>query len=367
MSQSTAEILASRPALFGDYPVTKDDIAGCVVCIVCFAVLAVINMTILRRNLARGHKFIPSGAMFGLCMARIVTFSMRLASAIHPTNLNVSIAASIFIAAGVVILFVLNVLFSQRLFTAQHPSRAYVGSAFYNIMKLFYISIIAFLIVLVVTSGVYYHTNATVMQGIAQFRKVAMVYFTVTAFMPTLIVAAAYAIPRSEQDRTWPVHYAHWIDSYSGLYFPDPRKLPSAVEFYAEIPEGETRIPVQVIPPPDRGTRKVSIFLVLFASVILTFGTAVRTAATFGHAAEIQKPWYDYRVTMYMCIALVELMVEISWIIGRVDLRFYIPNNDKSWKKLATAQGTEKLPHMDVDEEAEVDTPRQLSGERKSF
>ncbi|KAK9237524.1 hypothetical protein V1525DRAFT_403843 [Lipomyces kononenkoae] len=367
MAQSTAGRLASQPALFGDYPVRKDDIAGCVVCIVCFVVLAVTNMTIFRRNLARGHKFIPSAAMFGLCMARIVTFSMRLASTTHPTNLNVSIAASIFVAAGVVVLFVLNVLFSQRIFTAQHPSRAYVGSAFYNIMRLYYFSIIAFLIVLVVTSGVYYHTNATVMQGIAQFRKVAMVYFTVSAFMPTLIVAVAYAIPRSEQDRTWPVHYAHWIERYSGTYSSDPRKMPSAVEFYAEVPARETRIPVQVIPPSDRGARKVSLLLVIFASVLLTFATAVRTAATFVHALEIDKPWYDDRVTMYICIALVELLVEISWIVGRVDLRFYIPNNNKFWTKLAAAQGNEKLQPVGLDEEAELDTARQESGETKSL
>ncbi|KAK9358339.1 hypothetical protein V1504DRAFT_461498 [Lipomyces starkeyi] len=349
-------MLTSRPAIFGDYPVRKDDIAGSVVCIVCFFVLAVTNMTIFRRNRARGHKFIPSGAMFGLCMARIVTFSMRVAYTTHLSNVNISIASSIFIAAGVVILFVLNILFSQRVFTAQHPSRAYVGSLFFNIMKIYYFSIIAFLIVLIISTGVYYHTNATVMKGIAQFRKVAMVYFTIAAFLPTLIVTAAYAIPRSKQDRTWPVHYAHWIGKYSGVYSPDPRNMPSASEFYSEIHEGDTRTPVHVIPPSDRGAREVSLVLIIVPSVLLTFATAVRTVSTFKSAVEIFKPWYDYRVTMYLCIALVELSVEITWIVGRVDLRFYIPDNDKQWKKLAAAVAdNEKVGVMDLDVDGETE------------
>ncbi|KAK9387843.1 hypothetical protein V1515DRAFT_600475 [Lipomyces mesembrius] len=350
-------MLASRPAVFGDYPLRKDDIAGPVVCIVCFFVLAVTNMTIFRRNSARGHKFVPSGAMFGLCMARIVTFSMRLAYTTHPSNVNISIAASVFIAAGVVILFILNILFSQRVFTSQHPSRAYVGSLFYNIMKMYYISIIAFLIVLVVITGVFYHTNTTVMKGIAQFRKVAMVYFTIAAFMPILIVTAAYAIPRSEQDRTWPVHYAHWIGKYSGVYSPDLRDMPSATDFYSEIHDGDNRTPVHVIPPSDRGARKVSLALIIVPSIVLTFVTAVRTTSSFVSAEEILKPWYDYRVTMYLCIALAELSVEITWIIGRVDLRFYIPDNDKQWKKLAAVAGNEKVGVicLDADEETEFE------------
>ncbi|KAK9491632.1 hypothetical protein V1508DRAFT_421474 [Lipomyces doorenjongii] len=353
-------MLAPRPAVFGDYPLRKDDIAGSVVCIVCFFVLAVTNMTIFRRNLARGHKFVPSGAMFGLCMARIVTFSMRLAYTTHPSNVNISIAASIFIAAGVVILFVLNVVFSQRVFTAQHPSLAYVGSLFFNIMKMYYISIIAFLIVLIVSTGVFYHTNSTVMKGISQFRKVAMVYFTLAAFMPILIVTAAYAIPRSERDKTWPVHYAHWVGKYSGVYSPDPRNMPSATDFYSEIRDGDNRTPVHVIPPSDRGAREVSLALIIVPSVILTFATAVRAASSFVTAEEIFKPWFDYRVTMYLCIALTEISVEITWIIGRVDLRFYIPDNDKQWKKLAAVAGNEKVGAMDldVDEETEVEPER---------
>ncbi|KAK9372218.1 uncharacterized protein V1513DRAFT_453129 [Lipomyces chichibuensis] len=355
-------MLVSRPApaLFGDYPLRKDDIAGSVICIVCFFVLAVTNMTIYRRNLARGHKFVPSGAMFGLCMARIVTFSMRLAYTTHPSNVNVTIAASVFIAAGVIILFILNILFSQRVFTAQHPSRAYVGSLFYNVMRMYYISIIVFLIVLVTSTGVYYHTNATVMKGIAHFRKAAMVYFTIAAFMPIPIITAAYAIPQSEQDKTWPVHYAHWIAKYSGLYSPDPRSMPSATEFYSEVHEGDTRTPVHVIPPSDRGAREVSLALIIAPSVVLTFATAVRTVSSFRSAEEIFKPWYDYRVTMYLCIALAELSVEIAWILGRVDLRFYIPDNDKQWKKLAAAADNEKIRaiDLDVDEETEVELER---------
>src|SRR5215469_3990550 len=60
--------------------------------------------------------------LVGFCMARIVTCIMRIASVAKPSNINLAIAALVFNNAGVIILYIVNLIFAQRLIRAQHPS-----------------------------------------------------------------------------------------------------------------------------------------------------------------------------------------------------------------------------------------------------
>ncbi|KAI7360166.1 hypothetical protein KC320_g261 [Hortaea werneckii] len=73
-----------------------------------------------------------SMAMFGFCMSRIATCSVRIAWAAHPTNVNLAIAATIFAAVGILIVFVIVLLLAQRILRATHPklgwSRTLSGS-----------------------------------------------------------------------------------------------------------------------------------------------------------------------------------------------------------------------------------------------
>merc|ERR1712093_697827 len=76
-----------------------------------FVLGAIAHMTILIVNLKRGHKFIISGLLFGFCMARITTCTMRLVFASYARNVHIAIAAQIFVAAGVLLLFIINLIF----------------------------------------------------------------------------------------------------------------------------------------------------------------------------------------------------------------------------------------------------------------
>src|SRR5215469_10985998 len=60
--------------------------------------------------------------LVGFCMARIVTCIMRIASVSKPSNINLAIAALVFTNAGIIILYIVNLIFAQRLIRAQHPS-----------------------------------------------------------------------------------------------------------------------------------------------------------------------------------------------------------------------------------------------------
>ncbi|CAI7654239.1 unnamed protein product [Penicillium crustosum] len=111
----------SKIASVGGRPTIPLDVPICAVFLALFITGGACHMTLLRRNSAKGHKFIPSGATFGFCMSRIVANIMRIAWACHPTNARIAIAAQIFVAAGVLLLFVLNLLYVQRMFRAVYP------------------------------------------------------------------------------------------------------------------------------------------------------------------------------------------------------------------------------------------------------
>ena len=70
-------------------------------------------MAIFRRNRARGRSFKPSVLCFGFCMARLVTFTMRIVWAVEPTNHNVAIVSNVLIAAGVILLVCVAVMFAE--------------------------------------------------------------------------------------------------------------------------------------------------------------------------------------------------------------------------------------------------------------
>ena len=92
------------PAILGGIPTKAVDVPICTVLLVCYVGLGATHMTIFRRNRVHGRNFKPSVLCFGFCMARLVTFTMRIVWAVEPTNRNVAIAGNVLIAAGVILL-----------------------------------------------------------------------------------------------------------------------------------------------------------------------------------------------------------------------------------------------------------------------
>ncbi|OAL69974.1 hypothetical protein A7D00_6013 [Trichophyton violaceum] len=92
----------------GGRPTLSVDVAVSAFFIAIFLAGAVSHFTLFRKNLKRNYKFIPSAATGGFCIARIVANTLRIVWAAKPMNINVAIAAQVFVAAGVLILFVIN-------------------------------------------------------------------------------------------------------------------------------------------------------------------------------------------------------------------------------------------------------------------
>jgi hypothetical protein len=104
MSQDLPLSAQLLPATLGGIPTKTVDIPICTVLLACYLGMAGTHMTIYQHNRAHGRTFRPSVFCFALCMARLVTFTMRIVWAVEPKNHNVAIVSNVFIAAGVILL-----------------------------------------------------------------------------------------------------------------------------------------------------------------------------------------------------------------------------------------------------------------------
>ncbi|KAJ4245857.1 hypothetical protein NW757_009712 [Fusarium falciforme] len=116
-------------ATFGGYPTPSVDDPICGVFIAFFLASAIFNMAIYIRNRGRGHKFLFSAVLFGFSIARIVACSLRIVVGSKPHQVNTVIASQVFNSAGVVMIFVINLFFAQRILRAYHPRLAF-GAGF---------------------------------------------------------------------------------------------------------------------------------------------------------------------------------------------------------------------------------------------
>ncbi|RMZ88992.1 hypothetical protein DV736_g3785, partial [Chaetothyriales sp. CBS 134916] len=143
---------ASQTASFGGLATVGVDVPICAVFIALYIGAAVGHMTIFQLNRRRNHRFVLSGLMFGFCMARIVTMVMRIVWACYPHNVRVAIAATIFVNAGILILFIIDLIFAQRILRATHPHFGWHKTVT-TVFTVLYVLII-FMLAMVITSVV---------------------------------------------------------------------------------------------------------------------------------------------------------------------------------------------------------------------
>lgn len=87
-------------AALGGTPSPSLDVPITAVFLGLFILGAAGNMAIMISNRRRGHKFLMTNLCFGFCMARTVTCVMRIVWAYRLRNIQVGIAAMIFVQAG---------------------------------------------------------------------------------------------------------------------------------------------------------------------------------------------------------------------------------------------------------------------------
>jgi len=238
-----------------------------------------------------------SGMIFGFCMARIVTTTMRLVWASYPRNVRVAIAAQVFVAAGVVLLFIINLIFAQRVLRASHPHFAWT-KWFSWAFKIYYISIILGIgAVITVTIQSFYTLDRHILAQDNDVRLAISTFFAVTAFLPIPLILLRVILPR---------RVTH-VQKFGG------------------------------------GRFRTKYGIIIFTSLILTLGAAFRAGTAYVPAPRDDPAWYDSKACFYCFNFVIEIIVVYLYAIMRVDKRFHIP--DKAHKQEDYTKPVEDDPH----------------------
>ena len=229
----------------------------------------------------RGHKFIMSGMMFGFCMARIIAQIMRIVWAVHPTDIQVAIAAQVFVAAGVVLLFVVNLIFAQRIVRSAHPHAGWhpIFHWFFIGLYVWIVMTLAMIITAVIQS--FYTLNANTRRIDRAIQLYGQTAYTVVALLPILMVIGGLVIPRKTR-----------LEKFGS----------------------------------GRWREKVSILIM--SSLLLCLGAAFRAGVNFagGTRTRDNPAGYQSKACFYIFNYVIEFIVILAYVVVRVDKRFYVPN-----------------------------------------
>lgn len=268
-------------AALGGLPTIGVDVPICAVFLALYIIGAASHMTILQINEKRGHRFLISGMLFGFCMSRIVTTIMRIVWANYPHNGRIAIAANIFVAAGVVLLFVINLLFAQRLVRACHPRSGWHPLFHYTFIAIYVLIVLNLFAVITCVIQSPYTLNLNTRRIDRDIILYGGTFYIGVSFLPILLVIGGLVIPHKTR-----------------------------VEKFGS------------------GRFRHKIAILLLASVLLCAGATFRAAVNYagGTRPRDDPANYQNKACFYISNFAVEILVIYLYVLVRVDKRFFIPN-----------------------------------------
>jgi hypothetical protein len=297
-------VLGGRPDITTDIPISAVFIALYLTC-------AITNIAaIFIPNKKAGHKFLISIAFTGFCMARVLTNALRIAWATELDNVSLVIAAMIFTNLGVIALYVINLIFAQRILRAQRPKLGW-NPILRVTFKALYASI-AVCVVLLLTFTVlsFYTLDQSLLLAARDIQLAVSTYLLVICVLPYVMLAAAFFTPAT-----------------------------SEVE---EFGHGSMRV-------------KVMKLLALTTLMVLEQGYKVGTAWVLTPHSRNDPPWYDGKAYFYALGFMLEIIYLIIVLVGRADRRFHVPNGSSQRKTYVVEPSKElESSHSDTEGDGRV-------------
>jgi hypothetical protein len=217
----------------------------------------------------------------GFCMARIATSVLRIISVHFSTDVSLAIAAQVFVSAGVVLIYIINLIFAQRLMRAAHPNFGW-HVLFSLAFKLIYVLIILTIIMVIVVAVQSFYTLSPNTHRIDRYIQLSGVtYFAFVSFIPLPLIGLGLVVPRR-----------HKLDKFG---------------------EGRWRTQVRIL---------------MASSFLICFGASYRAGTMWLTPVPRTQPlpWYFHKAAFYLVNFGVEVTVVWMYAILRVHRRFLIPN-----------------------------------------
>ncbi|RWA12306.1 hypothetical protein EKO27_g2778 [Xylaria grammica] len=282
--QQSGPPYASRTAGVGGLPEVIPDIPISAVFLVLYLTSAITNMTILQINLRRQHKFIISGALFGFSMSRIITFILRIVWALNQHNVRLAIAANVFVNAGVLVVYVVNLIFAQRILRARQPAIGW-HPVISIALKVFYVGIGAALILVIfaVVQGSY-TLDVNLLHIVRDIQLAATTYLLVFTTLPIwLLVVAHFLLPKSADEEVF-----------------------------------------------GHGSMRSKVLINLLSTCLCILIAGFKTGTAWEPPRPLSNPaWYHSKPAFYVFSFVLELFILALFVLSRVDKRFHVPNGSK--------------------------------------
>lgn len=327
-------IISLQVIQFGGYTTTKDT-APSILFTVLFAIIGIVHLAIFLINWTRGHYFTLSLAWVLYCIFRVIGFGLRIPWSFDVTLLPIGLTSEVFSIAGSVVIVTFNLILAQRLFTWRHP----VGGArklFWGVMIGLYAFMLVWLILTVASAFIPYLNFLSTQsflgwQGVVKFTSIILILYSLTSVS---LLGLSYWSPTRKDENLY-TYQPWWIESFSTFYFVEKNSAQIAEETFMKR-NSQHRHAVRVIAATlhhhnmveglsnSRGdlSHNLSIFLLIYSTLAIFISQLLRALVVF----DSDLAFVGNRAAMFICWGALEAIVNILYIVFRVDLRFYRPD-----------------------------------------
>ena len=299
-----------RVAGIGGEPSVIPDVPVCAVFIAIYLTFFASNIGLFNVNRRKGHFFIPSGLLGGFSMARVLTCSLRIGWATNQHDISLAIAAMIFVNAGTLIVYIINILFAQRILRAKQPKLGWSP-----IMKMVFIAAycligVALVLVIVLIVMSFYTLDMATLTDAKWIERGALLYLLIITVLPLVLLGLAFGLPRSEYAETF----------------------------------GEGSL-----------TSK-AIILAIGSCLCITIA-GFKTGVNWSAPRPISDPaWYDSKAAFYVFNFSLEIVILTFYTGIRVDKRFYVPKGSHKRRSYAVPEDSDDADNVESDVEKKKDS-----------
>ncbi|KAH8894107.1 hypothetical protein GQ53DRAFT_839773 [Thozetella sp. PMI_491] len=291
-----------QTAQLGGMPVVRVDDPICAVLMFIFALGAVANMAIFQINRKMHHKFFFSALLFAFCLARIVSLAVRIVWANKPSSVEIALVANVITSAGVLFLFVINLVLAQRMLRAYHPAFGWHQGTNIAFIILYGSVAVIFVVVLIVTIQSFFTLDFGIRSIDRSIQLLCGSYLLFIAFLPIPILVFGTIFPR-----------AYSIQKFGS------------------------------------GSFRMKLALVGGTAALLALGAGFRVGIAFDARPISQPAWFHSKACYYCFNYVIEIIVVFAYAANRFDRRFHVPDGSSEPGDYTSASAKERgLPSLPI-------------------
>ena len=218
--------------------------------------------------------------MFGFCMSRVGTCVLRLVWATRPKNAHIAIAAQIFTNIGVLVVYIVVLLLTLRVFRATHPNLGWNKPFSKTLTVSYVLLLVALLLTIAFTILSFYTLNPTLRTVALWIQRSAILYMLLFNAVSLVLLLLSLLLPRA--------------------------------------PENES------FGTGSMGSKLIVLGVALFFTVFIA---GFRTGTAWSAPRLASNPgWYDTKGAFYVILFGFEIIVVYLFLVTRIDTKFWVPD-----------------------------------------